>query len=76
MNSNLPLSGLRVVDFSRLLPGPYASLVLADKFGLFDIRWFYDWWPVLILLIGVYFIGSWIWEKMKASQESDESSFD
>lgn len=53
-----------------------ASLVLADKFGLFDIRWFYDWWPVLILLIGVYFIGSWIWEKMKASQESDESSFD
>lgn len=26
----LPLSGLRVLDFSRLLPGPYASLVLAD----------------------------------------------
>ncbi len=25
-----PLSGLSVVDFSRLLPGPYASLVLAD----------------------------------------------
>jgi alpha-methylacyl-CoA racemase len=25
-----PLRGLRVVDFSRLLPGPYASLVLAD----------------------------------------------
>ena len=26
----LPLTGVRVVDFSRLLPGPYASLVLAD----------------------------------------------
>lgn len=26
----LPLAGLRVVDFTRLLPGPYASLVLAD----------------------------------------------
>ncbi len=26
----LPLAGLRVVDLSRLLPGPYASLVLAD----------------------------------------------
>lgn len=25
-----PLSGLRVLDLSRLLPGPYASLVLAD----------------------------------------------
>jgi len=26
----LPFSGLRVVDFSRLLPGPYATLVMAD----------------------------------------------
>ena len=25
-----PLSGVRVLDLSRLLPGPYASLVLAD----------------------------------------------
>lgn len=25
-----PLSGIRVLDMSRLLPGPYASLVLAD----------------------------------------------
>ena len=30
MRSSLPLEGVRVVDFSRLLPGPYASLVLAD----------------------------------------------
>jgi alpha-methylacyl-CoA racemase len=27
---SLPLEGLRVLDLSRLLPGPYASLVLAD----------------------------------------------
>jgi alpha-methylacyl-CoA racemase len=29
MNS-LPLAGLKVLDLSRLLPGPYATLVLAD----------------------------------------------
>ena len=26
----LPLQGLKVLDLSRLLPGPYATLVLAD----------------------------------------------
>ncbi len=30
MGATLPLEGLRVLDFSRLLPGPYASLVMAD----------------------------------------------
>lgn len=29
-HETLPLSGLKVLDLSRLLPGPYASLVLAD----------------------------------------------
>jgi alpha-methylacyl-CoA racemase len=31
-----PLSGVRVLDLSRLLPGPFASLVLADMGALVD----------------------------------------
>ena len=51
-----------------------AGLVLADNLGFFDIRWFYEWWPVIVLLIGLYFIGSWFWEKMNASKGSGEST--
>jgi hypothetical protein len=53
-----------------------AGLVLADNLGLFDIRWLYEWWPVLVLLIGVYFIGSWIWEKMRAASGRDDQDFE
>jgi len=64
----------------RLIFGVFLSvlaiLVLADNLGLFNITWVYDWWPVLVLLVGVYFIGTWIWEKMNAANSADESSFD
>lgn len=53
-----------------------ASIVIADNFGLFDVRWVYDWWPVFVLLIGVYFIGSWIFEKMKAAGRDSETKYD
>ncbi len=53
-----------------------AGMVLADRFDLFDVRWFYDWWPVLVLLTGVYFIGSWIWEKMNAAGRNGDSPYD
>jgi len=64
----------------RLMFGIFLSvvaiLVLADNLDLFDIRWFYEWWPVLVLLIGVYFIGSWVWEKMNAAKSDGGSTYE
>jgi hypothetical protein len=64
----------------RLLFGIFltivAGMVLADNLDLFDIRWFYEWWPVLVLLVGIYFIGSWIWEKMSAAGRNGDSPND
>jgi hypothetical protein len=53
-----------------------AGIVLADNLGLFDIRWLYDWWPAIVLLIGVYFIGSWIWEKANKPNQTGGSPYD
>ena len=33
-----------------------AAVILVDKFDLFDIYWIYDWWPVPVFLLGLYFI--------------------
>jgi hypothetical protein len=31
---------------------------------------------VLVLLVGLYFIGTWIWEKMNAAGNSNAPSYD
>ena len=30
MNDGLPLEGVRVLDLSRLMPGPFCTLILSD----------------------------------------------
>ena len=42
-----------------------AGVVLADKLDLFDMAWIYDWWPVPVFLLGIYFIIAAIRDKMK-----------
>lgn len=53
-----------------------ATIVLADKLDLFDLDWLYDWWPAFVLLIGLYFIGSWLWEKVNSASQAADSSHD
>jgi hypothetical protein len=46
-----------------------AAVVLADKLDLFDMDWVYDWWPVPVFLLGVYFIIAAIRDRFKAKRE-------
>lgn len=71
----------RIDNHGRMMFGVFlavvAGVVLADKLGLFDIDWIYEWWPVPVFPPGVYFIGAAIWERMKAKQRqaAEESDF-
>ena len=47
-----------------------AAVVLAEKYDLFDMDWVYDWWPVPVLLLGVYFIVAAVRDRMKARERA------
>jgi len=63
----------RADSHGRLMFGVFlavvAAVVLADKFDLFDMDWLYEWWPVPVFLLGVYFIVAAIRDRMKAKSE-------
>ncbi len=48
------------------------TVVLADKLDLFDMDWIYDWWPVPVLLLGIYFIVAAVRDRAKKRRELDE----
>ncbi len=53
-----------------------ASVFVADKYLDFDMQWILDWWPVPVFLVGLYFIGAAIWDRMKGGQRRDAYSGD
>ena len=71
----------RADNQGRLMFGVFlavaAAVVLADKLDLLDMGWLYDWWPVPVFLLGVYFIVAAIRDRMKAKTErtSGEEEF-
>jgi len=46
-----------------------AAVVLLDRFDLLDMDWIADWWPVPVFLLGVYFIGAAVWDRMKGNKD-------
>ena len=51
-----------------------AAVVLVDKLDLFDLYWLYDWWPVPVFLVGIYFIVAAI--KDKSSERRREETYE
>lgn len=51
------------------------GLLLVENLGLFDLYWLRDWWPVFVLLIGVYLIFDAVRERSRrtASANVDEN---
>jgi hypothetical protein len=64
----------RTDNHGRLMFGVFltvvAAVVLADKLDLFDMDWIYDWWPVPVFLLGVYFIIAAILDRKKARNKA------
>lgn len=53
-----------------------AAVVLLERYDLFDMDWVYEWWPVPVFLLGVYFIAAAVWDRMKQRklEQSDENA--
>ena len=72
----------RADSHGRLMFGVFlavtAGVVLADKLDLFDMDWLYDWWPVPVFLVGIYFIVAAIRDRMKKGNtgRSSEEPFE
>jgi hypothetical protein len=50
-----------------------AAVVLAEKFDILDMDWIYEWWPVPVLLLGIYFIVDAIRSRSKGREEPVDS---
>ena len=48
------------------------GLLLVKNLDLFDLDWLVDWWPVLVLIVGIYLIIGAIREKGKSRDTSDD----
>ncbi len=58
----------------RLMFGVFLSVValvvLAERYDLFDMDWVFEWWPVPVFLLGVYFIVAAVRERMKEREKT------
>jgi len=49
-----------------------AAVVLLDRYDLFDMDWVAEWWPVPVFLLGVYFIGAAVWDRVKDKRGAED----
>jgi hypothetical protein len=49
-----------------------AAVVLAEKLNILDMAWLQEWWPVPVLLLGLYFIAAAIRDRSKAKNQQED----
>jgi hypothetical protein len=59
----------------RLMFGIFLAVVgcllLVENLDLFDLDWLFEWWPVMVVAVGVYLIAGAVRERVKRQQERD-----
>jgi hypothetical protein len=50
------------------------GLILVKNLDLFDLDWLVDWWPVLVVIVGIYLIVGAIREKAESSEPTEDET--
>jgi hypothetical protein len=75
MSDSPPPSGVGGLAFGVFLTAAGALLLFDRIYGL-DFEWVRRWWPAFLIIVGLYFIGDWLWDRLRPRPSSPDDDFE